>query len=87
MKKILSIFVGVVLLTSCTNNQRAKAFGGTANVDLPIGEKLIEVTWKEDNIWYLTRPMRENETPETYNFVEESSWGMVEGNVIIHEKK
>ena len=87
MKKILSIFVGVVLLTSCTDNQRAKAWGGTATVDLPIGTKLIEVTWKEDNMWYLTRPMRENETPETYNFVEESSWGVVEGNVVINERK
>ena len=64
-----------------------KQFGGTTNVDLPNGQKLIEVTWKEGNIWYLTRPMRNNEIPETYNFVEKSSWGMVEGNVIINEKK
>jgi len=87
MKKILSIFVGVILLTSCTENERAKNYGGTSHVNLPKGRKLVEVTWKADNLWYLTRPMRVNETPETYNFDEESSWGMIEGTVVIHENK
>lgn len=45
------------------------------------------VTWKEDNLWYLTRPMNENDVAETYNFNEKSSWGLVEGIYIIVEIK
>jgi hypothetical protein len=31
--------------------------------------------------------MHKDETPETYRFQEESSWGVVEGTYVIHEVK
>jgi hypothetical protein len=60
----------LVILSSCTQNQRAKSWGG-----------------KVDNLWYLTRPMREGEQVETYTFQEESSFGVLEGTYQITEMK
>jgi len=89
MKQFLFItmMLGLILMTSCTENERAKNFGGTQTIELPAGEKLIEATWKGDQLWYLTRPMGEGETPETYKFHEKSNWGVMEGDVIFIESK
>jgi len=87
---IITFLFGIFLFlffNSCTQNQRAKNFGGKAEINLPENQKLINATWKDDNLWYLTRPMRADETPETYTFSEESSWGVWEGAYIIHERK
>ncbi len=82
---IILIFAGF-LLFSCTENQRAKKYGGTATVKLPEGTKLIEATWKGDDLWYLYRPRREGELIETYTFKEESNFGVMEGKVIFKER-
>ena len=89
-KSLLSAAVvammGLVFLSGCTEQERAKKFGGSASLDLPAGTKLVTVTWKEGgNLWYLTRPMRPEETPETYIFKESSSYGIMEGSVTIKE--
>lgn len=82
-------FIVIILsfLVGCTDNQRAKTFGGTATINLPPKTKLVTVTWKEADLWYLTRPMKEDEEPETYTFNEDSQWGLLEGTVIIQESK
>lgn len=90
MKKLIGVFAALLVAAtffSCTQNQRAKAWGGEADYDLECGQKLIEVTWKGDQMWMLTRPMREDESAETYSFVEESSFGLMEGTVTIKECK
>ncbi len=88
MKKIF-IYISLVtlILTSCTENDRVKHQGGEGTINLPQGRKLVNVTWKDNEIWYLTRPMTSNDTVETYQFQEESSWGMVEGTYNIVESK
>jgi hypothetical protein len=87
MKKILTLALMATVFASCTQNQRAKSFGGTANVNLEANRKLVTVTWKDDQVWYLTREMKSTDTAETYNFQEESSWGVLEGTVVIVESK
>ena len=88
MKKILLSAIAVLALTaSCTENARVKTFGGTGVINLPAGQKLVNITWKETQVWYLTRKMKPEETPETYQFQEESGWGVVEGTYVIHEVK
>ncbi len=88
MKKvILSAIAIIALSTSCTENARVKRFGGEGTINLPQGQKLINVTWKQDEIWYLTRKMRKDEKAETYKFQEESSWGVVEGTYNLIETK
>ena len=57
------------------------------SVPVPKGEKVIGATFKENHVWYLTRPMREGEQPETATFREVSNYGMLQGTVIFNESK
>lgn len=87
MKKLLLAIMMGVMVTSCTENDRVKTWGGEGTINLPKGQKLVNVTWKDTQIWYLTRPMDSNDVAETYQFQEESSWGVVEGTYNIVETK
>jgi len=84
---LLVVLFVVASVTGCTENQRAKKYGGSAKIELPKGQKLVTVTWKDENLWYLTRPMKPGEKPETYTFKEESSWGILSGTVTIVESQ
>jgi hypothetical protein len=86
-KNILWIASILIISVSCTENSRVKNFGGEGTINLPKGRKLVNVTWKENQIWYLTRPMGKNDSVETYKFQEESSWGVIEGTYNIIESK
>ena len=85
--KISLVLIWLALITGCTENQRARQFGGTTTVNLPAKQKLVNATWKQDSMWYLVRPMRSNETAEVYEFQENSSFGLIEGKVIFKETK
>lgn len=87
MKLKCLLLVVLVMAVGCTRNQRAKSFGGTATETLPVGTNLVTTTWKQDSLWLLTRPMRTNETEEIYEFRESSAFGLIEGKVIIQEKR
>ena len=82
----LFIICFCLICIGCTANQQAKNLGGTATVDLPAKQKFISATWKEANLWYLTRPMHDDEFAETYTFQEQSSFGLIEGKVVFKEK-
>ena len=84
---VASTMFAIGALTGCTDNTMAKNFGGDMTVNLEKGQKLEEVTWKDDSLWYLTRPMKEGEEPQTYTFQEDSSFGIFEGTVTIVESK
>lgn len=91
MKKILvSMIAGIVLamcmLTGCQATTRS--FGGDMTLKLEPNQKLELITWKDDDsLWYLTRPMREDEEPETHVYQQSSEWGVFEGTVTIIESK
>jgi len=87
MKKVLVLVGMIISLGSCTENARVKTWGGEGTINLPKGRKLVNVTWKETQVWYLTRPMKNDDVAETYQFQEESSWGMIEGTYNIIETK
>lgn len=87
MKKYtILVILATLLISSCTENQRSRSFGGTSTVDIPQGQKLVNVTWKYDSLWVLTRQAKQGEMPETYTFQENSSFGIMEGVVIIKER-
>ena len=86
-KTILSIITIGSLMVSCTQNERVKSWGGEGTINLPKGRKLVNAAWKGEHIWYLTRPMNSKDVAETYQFQEESSWGVVEGTFNIVEEK
>jgi hypothetical protein len=81
------MFVSTSMMFGCTDQQRARKIGGTAKVELASGRKLVVATWKDSNLWILTRPMRSGELAETYEFSESSSFGVFEGNIFIIERK
>lgn len=86
MKKNILLAIMVLSLTGCQNT--TKYWGGSMTIELPKGQKLEEITWKDDSdLWYLTRPMREDEVAETHTFQESSEFGVLEGTVTIIETK
>ena len=78
MKKLIVIATSA-LLFSCTEKARTRRFGGTENVQLKPNEKLINITWKETNMWVLT----EDTVTHVKYFRESSRFGIWEGEVII----
>lgn len=85
MKKFILLTTMVLCLTGCQTT--TKSLGGNMTVELPKGQKLEEITWKETDLWYLTRPMREDEEAETHTFQQSTEFGVFEGTVTIIEKK
>ena len=84
---IIAVLGIIFCFTGCTEQMMAREWGGTYTIELPKGEKLLEITWKDDNLFYLTRPMREDEFPETYTFNEDDAYDILEGKVIIIESR
>ena len=87
MKKIILILAVLFAMTACTEQQRSREFGGDVTIKLKPGEKLVEATWKDDNLWYLTEPMESDYTPKTKTFTESSSFGIFEGTVTFVERR
>lgn len=87
LSAILTLLVLSLSLCGCTEQYMTKEFGGSMILELPVNQKLEEITWKDDNLWYLTRPMREDEEAETHVFQASSAWGVFEGTVTVIEKK
>lgn len=83
MKKIfltLAFLVIVVIsFTSCTQNQRAKRWGGKQTINLQSNERLVNMTWKDDNLWILT----EDTIKHVFYFREQSSFGILEGQITV----
>lgn len=88
IKKFLCVSAGIITILSFTGCQSAaRSMGGSVTLELEPNQKLEEITWKEDSLWYLTRPMREDEKAETHTFQQSSEWGVFEGTVTVVESK
>lgn len=87
--KLFTVLIMMIALstTSCTDNQRARSFGGDEEISVPAGNKVTNITWKKGDLWYSYRPFQEGETPTTQIFVEKSSFGIMEGTVTFKESK
>ena len=87
----IGVFMGFVLIFFITNmvgcQSVARSMGGDITIELEAGEKLEEITWKDDSLWYLTRPMRPDEKAETHVFEQSSNFGIIEGSVTIIESE
>ena len=88
-KKILAIMImGVMCIGLLTGCQGAtKSLGGSMTLELEPNTKLELITWKDDSLWYCTRPMREDEEAETHTYQQSSEFGVFEGTVTIIETK
>jgi len=85
----LAALIAILSLTAC-ENERAKMFGGKITVELEKDQKLVNVSWKTSDgnpsLWLLTRVRKAEEQPETYQYIEKSTFGLLEGTVTIVEK-
>lgn len=86
MKKYLFLLL-VLVMCSCTENQRARRFGGDMTVYLPFNEKLVMATWKEFDLYYLTEPMDSDYIPKNKKFIEDSNWGILETTITFVERR
>jgi hypothetical protein len=83
-KTILALALLVVFgLTSCTEGIRARKFGGKWKIELKENEEFINVTWKRNNLWVITR---DTITGKIYAR-EHSSYGILEGEVEIDKNQ
>jgi hypothetical protein len=79
MKKLMMILGVMVVMSSCTENVRARHFGGTETLALNPNEVVLNVTWKDNEMWVCTQ---DTITGVVY-FREKSNWGVMEGTVIL----
>ena len=88
-KSIMILAIVMALWFSLTGCEQGmtKSFGGDMTIELEPGLKLETIDWEDDSLWYLTRPMRENEEPETYVLNQSSEFGVFEGTVTIIESR
>ena len=87
MKKILFALCAIFALTSCTEQQMARDYGGTISIEVPAGYKVTSATWKDADLFYFLEPMEEGYTPQEKKFIESSSFGLWETQVIFIEKR
>ena len=85
---IIIIAIFLFIGHSCSGQGRARNWGGEMTITLEPGVKLEEITWKDDDtLWYVTRPMREDEFAETHVFQADTVFGVFEGEITIVEQE
>lgn len=83
--KFLMVAAVALMLSGCDQTM-SRQFGGTTTINLPCGEKYINASWKENNLWYATHPATAGEMFYTIVYRESSIVGILEGKVMFYEK-
>ena len=65
----------------------SRTYGGESTVMVEPNRKVMNVTWKGDSLWILTREMDSHDIAETYTYREYSNLGILEGEIIVKEVK
>ena len=86
MKTIINLILITLILSLSSCNYTSRVLGGNMVVELDKDQKLVNCSWKETDLWILTRVRKEGENPETYKYIEKSTLGALEGIVTIIEK-
>ena len=80
--------LGLIVVSCITDNQMARQYGGTEEISLLPGQRLVNATWKEANLWYLTEDMPIDYVPKkNVYFKEKSNYGLAEGTIVFHESR
>lgn len=87
MKKIILVLVVICMTFVSCEQYNARNFGGETTINLKPGEKLVEATWKDSELWYLVEPMDSDYVPKTKIFKENSLMGIMEGEVKFIERR
>lgn len=86
VKKAALIGLASLLLCGCSSQEIAKEFGGSVELYLEPNEKLEEITWKDDALWYLVKDMTEDDVAEVHYFKKRGAYGG-SGLVTVYEYK
>jgi hypothetical protein len=82
---IFPLMVVVLMMTSC-ENLVTRNFGGSQTIELEKGQRLVEITFKDNDLWILTEPMDSDYVPKTKTFYEDSNLGVMQGKITIVEQ-
>ena len=89
MKKlIIAALISIPLVANSGGLDQflARRIGGENTIELEQGQRLVNVTWKDDDSLWLLIKNEPNQKPTTYEFKESSVFGILEGTVRIIEK-
>ena len=84
--QFLILCFAALALASC-QNMGTRSFGGSSEIHLEKGQRLLEITWKNSDLWILTEPMDSSYIPKVKKFYEKSDLGVLEGTITIYESK
>lgn len=90
MKKLLMLslaLIAMLAISSCTQNQRARNFGGTMEIKVKPGYKVTMATWKNDDLFYMMEKMDSSYIPTEKILVEDASFGVLETKVKFIESR
>lgn len=82
-KQIIVFFLLTSASISCTDNERARQYGGTESIRLKPHHKFVNITWKNNDLWVIVQ----DTLTGTYYALEKSSYGLLEGKIIIEKEQ
>lgn len=83
---LILVYAGIIFIaTGGTKQLRARHWGAATTNYVANGHKLVIATWKNGNLWLLTKKMDSNDVAETYDFNESSGYGFLQGKITIIE--
>jgi hypothetical protein len=95
MKKRTLIFWGIIIVGIAymafvfifPENKRTILFGGTMEIKVEPGQKVMIATFKGNNLFYMTEPMDSGYIPKTKILHEKSGRGIIESKVKFVERR
>lgn len=95
MKKRTLIFWGIIIIAVAyivfvfifPENKRTVLFGGTMEVKVEPGQKVITATFRRTSLFYMTEPMDSGYIPKTKTLHEKSGRGIIESEVKFIERR
>lgn len=89
-KLVCFVLLAMLGLSACSDNRMATKHGGTKEIKLPDGMKFVNYNIQDDGIiWCTYRPMRSDETPETF-IVQQDKGSLAvgrDGKFVVYESK
>lgn len=94
MKKRTLIFWGIIVAAVVyiafvfifPENKRTRLLGGTMEIKVEPGRKVMMATFKGDDLFYMTEPMDSGDIPKTKILHEKSGRGIIESEVKFIER-
>lgn len=83
---VIIILYGISLLI-LPGNKRTRITGGTMEVKIEPGQKVMMATFKGNDLFYMTEPMDSGYVPKVKTLKEKSNYGIIEATVKFIESK